>query len=177
MRKTQPASGPDTTAPGQARYQPEHYCADESVGYLVRVLHQSLQRHIDVCMQPQDLTAMQWGPLFLMAQGKGDTAALLAREAGTDAGAMTRMLDRLEAKGLVRRIRSEQDRRVVHLALTADGQRAAQQIPQGLCSVLNHHLQGISPRELDQLKDLLRRMIRNGQQSPCAPSASEGNPP
>ena len=161
MSKTS-SDGPD-----QARYQPAQYCADESVGYLVRVLHQSLQRHIDVCMQPQDLTAMQWGPLFLLAQGKGDTAALLAREAGTDAGAMTRMLDRLEAKGLVRRVRSEQDRRVVHLALTDEGQRAASQIPQGLCSVLNHHLQGISPAELDQLKDLLRRMIRNGQQPAC----------
>ena len=147
-------------------YVPDKYSAEESVGYLVRVLHQSLHRHIDLRMQPNDLTAMQWGPLFLLAQGKGDTAALLAREAGTDAGAMTRMLDRLEAKGLIRRVRSAEDRRVVHLELTADGAHAATQIPQGLCGALNHHLQGFNQTELEQLKSLLRRMISNGQQVP-----------
>lgn len=165
MRKK--SASPEVSVTGGAKpelYLPDNYRADESVGYLVRVLHQSLQRHIDQRMQPYDLTAMQWGPLFLLAQGKGNTAALLAREAGTDAGAMTRMLDRLEAKGLVRRVRSAEDRRVVHLELTADGINATGQIPQGLCGALNHHLQGFSQTELDHLKSLLRRMITNGQQ-------------
>lgn len=172
MRKTSAVPEASATCAAQpGLYLPDNYRADESVGYLVRVLHQSLQRHIDQRMQPYDLTAMQWGPLFLLAQGKGNTAALLAREAGTDAGAMTRMLDRLEAKGLIRRVRSAEDRRVVHLELTADGISAAGQIPQGLCGALNHHLQDFSQTELSHLKSLLRRMIANGQQG--APTEGE----
>jgi DNA-binding HxlR family transcriptional regulator len=44
------------------------------------------------------------------------------RGLGIDAGAITRMLDRLEAKGLVERVRSETDRRVVHVRLTEAGE-------------------------------------------------------
>lgn len=159
-------------APPAELYDGDSYVPDESVGYLIKTLYYSMQRHVDVQMQAHDLTAMQWGPLMLMAHGKGDTAAALAREVNTDTGAMTRMLDRLEAKGLVRRVRSAHDRRVVHLELTDEGQRAVRQIPQGICTVLNHHLGGFSRAELEQLKDFLRRMIANGQRADIASHAS-----
>ncbi|MGN6388988.1 MAG: MarR family winged helix-turn-helix transcriptional regulator [Burkholderiaceae bacterium] len=152
-------------------YCGETYVVDESIGYLVRQLFHSLQKQIDAGMQEHDLTAMQWGPLFMLANGKGDTAAALAREAGTDTGAMTRMLDRLEAKGLVERRRSDADRRVVNLALTDEGRRAAQKIPHTICDVLNCHLRGFREEELTTLKTYLRRMIANGQ--PCAGSPCE----
>ena len=58
------------------------------------------------------------GPLFLILQGRATTLAELSRELQIDAGALTRTLDRLEAKGLCRRERSTEDRRVVNLALT-----------------------------------------------------------
>ena len=147
-----------------AFYHGSNYVIDESVGYLIRQLFNSMQKHIDAEMQSFDLTAMQWGPLLMLASGRGDTAAGLAREACTDTGAMTRMIDRLEAKGLLRRNRSEEDRRIVHLQLTPDGKRIAKQIPHGLANVLNRHLQGFTQSELDNLKETLRRMIENGKE-------------
>jgi DNA-binding MarR family transcriptional regulator len=144
-------------------YSGDDYIVDESVGYLIRQVYASMQTQIDAQMNPYDLTAMQWGPLMMLAKGKGDTAAALAREAGTDTGAMTRMLDRLEAKDLVRRARSQEDRRVVHLELTPEGQRIAQQIPYTLSEVLNHFLQGFTATELAALKGYLRRMRENGE--------------
>jgi DNA-binding MarR family transcriptional regulator len=81
----------------------------------------------------------------------------------TDPGAMTRLLDRLESKGFCRRERSTDDRRVVHIALTPEGEKAADQVPVELSQVLNEHLAGFSKTEWTQLKDLLSRMLANGE--------------
>ena len=144
-------------------YRGETYDLDESVGHLMRVLIASMTRRIDEQMQVHDLTAQQWKPLLMLRTGQADTAAGLARLNCSDNGAMTRMLDRLEAKGLLRRVRSAADRRIVHLELTKEGERIADQIPYGLSKVLNEHLEGFSKAEFKQLQSLLRRMIANGE--------------
>ena len=95
--------------------------------------------------------------------GRANTAAELARECNLDAGATTRLLDRLEAKGLCERKRSESDRRVVHIALTEAGTRAAEGIPAVLCEVQNTHLAGFSVEEFETLKGLLRRILDNAR--------------
>jgi DNA-binding MarR family transcriptional regulator len=122
-----------------------------------------MTRGIDEQMQVHDLTAQQWKPLLMLRTGQADTAAALARLNCSDNGAMTRMLDRLEAKGLLRRVRSAHDRRIVHLELTDEGKRVSDLIPYGLSKVLNEHLEGFSKAEFTQLQSLLRRMIANGE--------------
>lgn len=143
-------------------YDGRTYATDNSYGYLLRRLYASMQRHFEKRMQPLDLTAMQWGPLLLMAEGRGNTAAELARGMDIDTGAMTRMLDRLQAKGLVARARSASDRRVVRLELTAEGLKVAGQIPHLLADVLNLHLRDFEADELHMLMGFLQRMLANG---------------
>ena len=143
-------------------YDGRTYATDNSYGYLLRRLYASMQRHCEKRMQPLDLTAMQWGPLLLMAEGRGNTAAELARGMDIDTGAMTRMLDRLEAKGLLARARSASDRRVVRLELTAEGLKVAGQIPHLLADVLNLHLRDFKADELHMLMGFLQRMLANG---------------
>jgi len=143
-------------------YDGRTYATDSSYGYLLRRLYASMQRHFEKRMQPLDLTAMQWGPLLLMAEGRGNTAAELARGMDIDTGAMTRMLDRLQAKGLVARARSASDRRVVQLELTPEGLKVASQIPHQLADVLNLHLRDFKADELHLLMGFLQRMIANG---------------
>lgn len=150
-------------AGGSAHYRGDDYAIDDSYGYLMRRVQASLLRHIDKRFRPYELTAMQWGPLLLLAQNKGDTAAGLARALDIDTGAMTRMVDRLEAKKLVRRTRSTGDRRVLHLELTAEGRRIVEQVPHVLADVLNLHLRGFTRAETRQLLDFLRRLLANGQ--------------
>lgn len=143
-------------------YTVEGYTPEQSVGYLMRGAWQSLLKNIDAEMQPLDLTGMQWGPLFLIAKGCCNTVASCARASYSDSGAMTRMLDRLESKGLVCRVRSVADRRVVNLALTEAGVAITQQIPARLVKVLNQHLQGFSEAEFEMFKNMLRRFTANG---------------
>jgi DNA-binding MarR family transcriptional regulator len=107
--------------------------------------------------------------------GKASTVAELARECQLDAGAMTRMLDRLEAKGLCRRIRSVEDRRVVNIELTDEGQVTAAGIPGVLSRVQNAHLAGFSVEEFETLKGYLRRILSNAQTSVDTPICSGDN--
>jgi DNA-binding MarR family transcriptional regulator len=131
------------------------------VGQLIKQVLSSLSRSVDARMQPLELTAMQWKPLLLLALGRVDTVAALARECDVDCGAMTRLLDRLEQKHLLQRKRSESDRRVVHLMLTDKGRDAAAGIPEVVRDELQRHLADFSSAELATLVQLLTRMLHN----------------
>jgi len=74
---------------------------------------------------------------------------------------MTRLLDRLEKKGVLRRVRAKADRRTVHLELTAEGKRLYPKILEALVEVFNHLLHGFSKSEVQQLEQLLKRMVAN----------------
>jgi DNA-binding MarR family transcriptional regulator len=142
-------------------YRPDALPADHNVGYLMKRVVNGLGHDIDALLEPRGLTHAQWMPLYKLHLGQGRTVAELAALCLMDAGAMTRTLDRLERKGLVRRSRSERDRRVVDLALTPQGRAAAARIPFVLCEVLNARLEGFSTDEWHQLQSFLHRMLDN----------------
>lgn len=108
-------------------------------------------------------TMPQWVPLYKIHCGQADTVADLARHCTIDAGSMTRLLDRLEARGLCRRVRSDTDRRVVHIELTAQGVAASEQMPRVLSQVYNEVLAGFTPQEWQQLRALLGRVASNAE--------------
>ena len=142
-------------------YRAGNLQADESVAYLMRRVLGAMSTEADRRFEPAGLTNAQWVPLFKLHMGLAGTVAELARECQLDTGAMTRTLDRVEAKGLVRRVRSSEDRRVVNIELTEQGRAAARRIPAVLCRVQNSHLRGFTEPEWEQLKNLLRRMLDN----------------
>jgi DNA-binding MarR family transcriptional regulator len=80
-----------------------------------------------------------------------------------DNGSMTRLLDRLEHKGLLRRERGTSDRRVVFLRLTSNGRIVLPRLRPVAVRVLERHLAGFTSGEIDDLKRYLSRMIENGQ--------------
>jgi len=146
-------------------YVPGSYCAEDSVAYLMKRVLSSFIQQAELRLEPHDLTHAQWQPLFKLRNAKTRTLAVaeLARELQMDAGAMTRLLDRLEKKGLCKRVRSTEDRRVVMVELTPDGEAAAALVPGVLSEVLNAHLAGFSKTEWQALMTYLRRMIDNGE--------------
>ncbi len=158
-------------------YRADGYCVDDSVGYLMRRVLSALAQATDKRLERYDLTHAQWAPLFMLGKARASTVAELAREFQMDPGAMTRLLDRLEAKGLCTRLRSTADRRVVNLTLTPEGKAAADKVPVALAEVMNAHLSGFSKAEWQQLQGFLRRMLRNAERQrdgdvDCAPPAS-----
>lgn len=149
--------------PGPGFYSPHQLQPENSVGYLMRKVMTSIRTQADAQLSTHDLTYAQWLPLFKISRCEQTTVASLARDLETDPAAMTRALDRLEAKGLVLRERSTTDRRVVQLALTPEGQAVADKVPAVLADVLNGHLSDFTHDEWQLLLRLLRRMLANGE--------------
>jgi len=114
---------------------------------------------IDIHMEPHGITAAQFKVLIIMAQFGVDTPAELCRHLSLDSGSMTRMLDRLEQKGLLDRKRSALDRRQVQLVLTDDGQRLADRLPYIGAEALNQLAGALEPDELQTLEKLLKKML------------------
>jgi DNA-binding MarR family transcriptional regulator len=155
------------TAPRSAAapdfYQAATYCAEESVGYLMKRIMMSIVYQADKRLGAHGLTSAQWGPLMRLRTSGASTVAELARWLQVDAGAMTRLLDRLEKKGLCKRVRSTEDRRVVRVELTPDGEVAIAEVPAVLAEVMNAHLAGFSKTEWQALKTYLQRMLETGE--------------
>lgn len=144
--------------PAPAFYEGHDYVMADSVGYLMKRIVGRMSRRIDHRMAEHGLTAAQWAPLWMVHAGLGDNPQALTCKMGTDAGAMTRMVDRLVAKGLLVRERSAEDRRVVRLRVTDAGREVASHVPFVLAEANNEALRGFSKAEFEQLTKLLERM-------------------
>jgi DNA-binding MarR family transcriptional regulator len=142
---------------------PDGLGPDHNVGLLLRQIHTLIHRVIDHKACPLGLTAHQWRPLLLIRYKRVDTPAELARALCIDTGAVTRALDRLEAKGFLQRERASDDRRVVKIVLTDAGMAVTSHILPLIADTLNLHLQGFSEDEFRMLLSLLKRMIANGE--------------
>jgi len=77
---------------------------------------------------------------------------------------MTRKIDALEQRGLVRRVRSAEDRRAIKLELTAEGKRVFPKMLAAAVGVANDFLKGFSRPEVRQLEEMLQRMLVNARE-------------
>jgi DNA-binding MarR family transcriptional regulator len=133
--------------------------------YRVRAAHMNALDEMlanDPDLAPLEVSAAQYIVISVLAKSKCvDSATQLCRDLSYDAGAMTRMVDRLEAKGLISRRRCPDDRRLVKLELTAAGLAALPKMRECSVRVLNHFLKGFAPAEARQLEGFLARMLHN----------------
>ena len=89
------------------------------------------------------------------------TAGELADSSLLTSGGVTLRLDRLEADGWVRRVRSSDDRRVVYAELTEKGLAAIDAVFDAHIRAEQELLRELSSTERRQLNDLLRRLLRS----------------
>jgi DNA-binding MarR family transcriptional regulator len=142
-------------------YRAGTYRVEDSVGWLVTRVRSSIFAAVDRELAGSGISAAQAGILLYLAHGRGDRVADIARDYSYDTGAATRMVARLAAKRLLRRVPDAEDGRVVRLELTAGGRKLAAELPAVAAKVLNQHLRGFTRAELGQLKALLRRMLEH----------------
>jgi DNA-binding MarR family transcriptional regulator len=143
-------------------YTTDEIHLESSLGYYLTKARNVLVERTDRAVKPLGITAQQIGVILMLSCRRADTPYELSRAMSYDSGSMTRMLDRLEKKGFIVRNRSDSDRRMVKLELTARGHEVAQQLPQLGVAVLNEQLQGFTAEDVATLTGLLGRLIANG---------------
>jgi MarR family 2-MHQ and catechol resistance regulon transcriptional repressor len=82
----------------------------------------------------------------------------LGRKLLTSPGNLTDVVDKLEKRGLVTRVRAEQDRRQVRVELTEAGRALIEEIFPRHAADIAHAMAGLSPAELETLGHLLRKL-------------------
>jgi DNA-binding MarR family transcriptional regulator len=142
---------------------PKHYdiktfSSSESIGYLLKLSHALMHDAVASAFGGHDLSFMQWLVLVKLREGVS-TSTELCQIMWYDTGAATRLLDQLEARGLVERQRSAADRRVVNVHLTAAGRRKTTELMPLAIDRLNSALADFSKTDFEQLMRLLKKLI------------------
>lgn len=137
-------------------------------GVRERAVFLNIQRTAEVLKVPfielfkrYDLTLVQFNVLRIL-RGAGP-AGLACGEVGermiTRDSDITRMLDRLEARELIRRERQSADRRIVLSYITQKGLELLDELEEPVLELHRRQLKRVSRSDLMQLKSLLDKVI------------------
>jgi DNA-binding MarR family transcriptional regulator len=141
-------------------YTVETLEAANSIGYLVKRCGALMTQVAERRFESTSVSFTQWLVLMrLCGRAEPISATQLSRELCHDMGALTRVVDELERRGLVRRERSRRDRRAVELAITAAGRRHADSGKRVIVELLNELAEHYSETEFTALVALLQRML------------------
>ncbi len=130
-------------------------CTNEPIGRLLYITTHIMTRHAEKVLKPYDLTVEQ---LHLLKNIVADTALTqqqLCTLVHKSAANVTRILDRLERKGCIRREKNPADRRSSLLVLTAHGRELIAEVTMVLESFSKQLTKGIPQQEQDLFSKLL----------------------
>jgi DNA-binding MarR family transcriptional regulator len=142
-------------------YTPESFSLTQSVGFLLTKARNLITAEMATALKDLDITGPQMSIVLAMRRGLASTPSELSKMLAIDTGLMTRILDKLEMRGLLERSRSLDDRRVINLVLTKKGQEIAGEIPKIAPEVLNPRLKKFANAEFEELCRLLNKF--NGE--------------
>jgi DNA-binding MarR family transcriptional regulator len=143
----------------QQHYTVASYVARRSLGYLCKRSHLLLVERIEPALAANDLTFTQYVVLIQLRDGGTLNASELGAMLCHDSGALTRVLDQLEARELIQRERSRTDRRSIQLRLTDRGRGLIEAVLPGVVDRLNAALVGLSRADFTVLVRLLTKLV------------------
>lgn len=123
-------------------------------------------------LEAEGLTHGKFWALYRLSDTGSGRVAEIARRLSVTMPSVTACVDQLVEDGLVRRTRSEADRRAVVLTVTPRGRRVVARVLERFDSTLNAAFAGVPPSEVRAASRLLREATRRLRRSaPVAPEA------
>jgi DNA-binding MarR family transcriptional regulator len=142
----------------------EPYDLESSVGFLVYKVHQRAAAELRRALEHTGLTPPQFAVLALLYGRGAQRQATLCERGVIDPNTMVGIVDRLEAAGLVARRRDPQDRRAYLVRITPKGWRTFESCISVRNQAATRSWAALSPAERNQLRDLLRKVLRPTEQ-------------
>ncbi len=139
----------------------EDCAAQRAPGRLLRRVEKLAIAYVESRFEAKgfDLSFAQWVALKVIRDGLVTNAGELAREIGITSGATTRLIDSLEAHGMVERDRRSADRRVVKLAVTDAGREAVDAQASTTVDAWNELLVDVDQAEVQTLVATLTKIL------------------
>ena len=141
------------------------YPAAESTGFLVRAANRAFQRALEERITLRGVTPGQWYFLRVLWERDGLSQRDLSAQVGMTEPTTVVALNSMEKAKFIRRVRSETDRRKVHVFLTQKGRRLRDVMLPLAKEVNDIATGGVRAAELEAVQATLRRMIDNLQAS------------
>ena len=139
----------------------QEFRAPYSTGYRIKLLSQLLYRKFSDRLEPFGLTPFHWLVLCCLWQEDGIPTSSIGEKLQQVGGTLTGVLDRMEERGLVRRERDRQDRRICRIWLTDAGRELEQILPQLVADMHEETWVDISAPDRAQFSRTLDRAIAN----------------
>ena len=135
-----------------------------SLGIVIRVmsLYKSFLRQAATALEPLELEVFEYDVMSaLRRQGAPFALAAsdLAAETGMSRGAITNRIDRLEERGIVKRVQDKKDRRGVTVSLTPRGRSMINKAIALRLAAADEGLSGTGAGDRKQLAALLRKVM------------------
>jgi DNA-binding MarR family transcriptional regulator len=132
---------------------------DDMPGHLFRRLHQLAVMRFTAELDETGLTPVQWAALMSTSQSPGLDQSMLSREIYIDTSTIAGVVDRLEARGLIQRRHSPQDRRVRLLYLTDEGSALLKQASASVLEIQKWLVLPLSEEERATFTQLMLKVL------------------
>jgi DNA-binding MarR family transcriptional regulator len=145
------------------QHKPFESLEQEALLNVLRTADVFMQR-LTAVLKPFNLSHSQYNVLRILRGAGADGLACqdVAERMITRDPDITRLLDRLEARGLVTRARDQKDRRVVVARITPEGERLLEALDQPIAEVDRQPLQHLGEQRLRTLIQLLELARQQG---------------
>lgn len=143
----------------------QDFCLHNSIGYWVNRLAMTMRVAFERELASHGVTVQQWSILIACFREQAQTPMELAKVLDIDGSAVTRLLDRLEAKGLLVRRFDTSDRRSIQVELTPAGRDLAPKLIPISKSINKKFLKGLTDKEVEQFKSTIAKMLTNADGS------------
>ena len=141
-------------------YDVDSFRGPDCIGYLVSQAQSAMRPQVEALFAHEDVGFTQWRVLMCLRDGLAHTCADISRELSHDKGSMTRLIDQLETRNYLSRMRDAEDRRLVFLELTPAGRAAADRLVVKVVDYFNTLLTEFSEEEVQRLIHLLKKLRR-----------------
>src|SRR5689334_4637034 len=130
----------------------------------------ALARGAEALLKPYNLSGTQYNTLRILrgAGEKGLACSEVGERLISRDPDITRLLDRMESRGLIERAREAQDRRVVRTRITAEGLRLLEGLDRPVRELHRRQLRHLPAKQLRQLSSLLDRARERLEEAHCS---------
>jgi DNA-binding MarR family transcriptional regulator len=132
-----------------------------SIGYLTRIAFRAFSRALEVRTSPHGVSSGQWRFLRVLWREEGLTQRELSRRVGMREPTTVIALKSLERSGFVKRQKSNEDRRKVHVFLTDEAKALEPVLLPAVAEVNRVALEGLTEAEVGVLRKALSQVARN----------------